>query len=74
MSVSTGLVSNVKFIFGKKAARPSVRVAGRKTRGRNGPKAVALTVGQLIEVKRLANELGGPEQVRQALETLEQLR
>jgi hypothetical protein len=72
--VSRGLISNVKYGGGKKKAkkrrgrRTMLHVAARKT------PAVAVTVDQLLEVKRLADSLGGAEHVRQALETLEQLR
>ena len=34
----------------------------------------AVTVEQLIEVKKLADSLGGSEQLRSALDALEQLR
>jgi alkylhydroperoxidase/carboxymuconolactone decarboxylase family protein YurZ len=45
-----------------------LRVAARHTK--NG----SVTVEQLIEVKKLADSLGGSEQVRSALDALEQLR
>jgi hypothetical protein len=72
--VSRALISNVKYGSGKKKAkkrrgrRAMLHVAARKT------PAVAVTVEQLLDVKRLADSLGGAEQVRTALETLEQLR
>jgi len=69
MTVKPGLVSAVK--YGKKnrkRARPSVRVAARHTK--NG----SVTVEQLIEVKRLADSIGGTDHVRSALDALEQLR
>jgi hypothetical protein len=72
--VSLGLISNVKYGGGLKKAkkkrgrRAMMQVAARKT------PAVAVTVEQLIEVKRLADSVGGAEQVRRALETLERLR
>jgi len=46
-----------------------VRVAARRTTG-NG----SITVEQLLEVKKLADSIGGVEQVRSALEALEQLK
>lgn len=71
-TVKPGLVSAVK--YGKKnrkrsARLPSVRVAARRT-ANNG----SITVEQLIEVKKLADSIGGAEQVRSALDALEQLR
>jgi hypothetical protein len=72
--VSRGLISNVKYGGGVKKSkkrrgrRAVMHVAARKT------PAVAVTVDQLLDVKRLADSLGGSEQIRQALETLEQLR
>jgi hypothetical protein len=72
--VSLGLISNVKYGGGtkkgknKRGRRAMMQVAARKT------PAVAVTVEQLLDVKRLADSLGGSEQVRHALETLEQLR
>ncbi len=71
MTVKPGLVSAVK--YGKKgrkrsAGRPSVRAAAR--RSSNG----SVTVEQLIEVKKLADSLGGADHVRSALDALDQLR
>ena len=72
--VSRGLISNVKYGGGLKKAkkkrgrRAMLHVAARKT------SAVMVTVEQLLDVKRLADSLGGAEQIRSALETLEQLR
>jgi hypothetical protein len=72
--VSRGLISNVKYGGGKKKAktrrgrRAMLHVAARKT------PAVAVTIDQLLEVKRTADSLGGADLVRRALETLEQLR
>ncbi len=72
--VKLGLVSAVKYGTGKRSKSrrgrsPSVRVAARRTRG-----VPPVTVEQLIEVKRLAVAIGGVEQVRRVLETLEMLR
>ena len=70
ITVKPGLVSAIK--YGKprgKRTRPSVRVAARRTTP-NG----SITVEQLLEVKKLADSIGGAEQVRSALEALEQLR
>jgi hypothetical protein len=74
IQVSRGLISNVKYVGGLKKAkrkrgrRAMLHVAARKT------PAVAVTVEQLLEVKGLADSLGGAEQIRSALEMLEQLR
>lgn len=70
IKVSQSLVSAVKYGKGKtkKARVHTVRIAARKTA------TPGVTVEQLLEVKKLADALGGAAQVRQALETLEQLR
>jgi hypothetical protein len=75
VKVSRGLISNVKFRVGQQAATPAVRVAARKmsTRKVRAGKS-PVTVEQLKEVRRLIDEFGGAGQLRQALETLEQLR
>ena len=72
IKVSPGLASNIKYTSG--------RAGGKKRRGRppgrgrtiaaNG----ALSVTDLIEAKRVAEQLGGIEQAKQALATLEALR
>lgn len=71
VTVTVGLVSNIKY-GGKKSkarrGRPlTVRAAARRTR------KSSLTIDQLLEVRRFANSLGGAEQLRRALDTLEQL-
>src|SRR5579872_3872066 len=66
ITVKPGLVSAVK--YGKprgKRSRPSVRTAARHTT-HNG----SITVEQLLEVKKLADSIGGAEQVRSALDAL----
>jgi len=68
LKVGTGLISNVKHNFLKNGSAPSVRVAARRTA------AVAVTVPQLMEVRRLAVSLGGLAQLQRAIETLEQLQ
>jgi len=72
VKVSASLVSAVKYGKGKtrKTRVPAVRVAARKTRTRKA----SVTIEQLLAVKRLADSLGGADQVRQALETLQQLQ
>lgn len=74
VKVSMGLISNVKYGGGKKAGKKKrkmraavVHAAARKT-------SVAVTVEQLLAVKQFADSVGGAEQVRRALDTLEQLR
>ena len=69
IEVSEGLVASIKYDKRHKAV-------GRKQSTRPTPEAqgAALSVGDLLEAKRLADELEGIEQVRQALEALERLR
>jgi arginine repressor len=72
VAVTVGLVSNIKY-GGKKAKvrrgrRMTVRAAARRT-GRPG----SLSVEQLLSVKQFADSFGGVDQLRQALNMLEQL-
>ena len=74
IKVSHSLVNAVKYGGGRKAVKKKrktrasvVHAAARKTSG-------AVTVEQLLEVKKFADSLGGADQVRQALDMLEQLR
>jgi len=72
--VSPGLISNVKYgSRGKKEHRrkgraPAARSAARTT------SLMSVTIEQLLDVKRLADSLGGVTQLRTALETLDQLQ
>ncbi len=59
------MVSAVKYRKRKRRV-PAVRMAARRTKAVNG----TITVEQLIELKRFADEFGGVEQVRHGLETL----
>ena len=77
VKVSKALISAVKYSKAKKksgrkatrmARRATVHAAARKTA------SSAVTIEQLIEVKRFADSFGSADQVRQALDTLEQLR
>ena len=71
VKVSEGLAGNVKYTSG--GAR---RGTGRR-RGRPRTRRVAvntLSAQDLVEAKKLADQLGGIEQARKALEALEQLR
>jgi hypothetical protein len=78
VKVKLSLVNSVKYAkakqpkLGKKARRmarrATVQVAARKT------PSTALSIEQLIEVKRFADSMGGADQVREALETLAQLQ
>lgn len=73
VKVSEGLAGNVKY------TSRSGRGPGKARRGRGRPPgrragAGALTAQDLIEAKRLADQLGGLEQARKALEALEALR
>jgi len=74
IKVSFSLVSAVKYKKGRKAGKKKRRMrtavihaAARKT-------SVGVTVEQLLEVKKFADSIGGAEQVRKALDTLEQLQ
>lgn len=69
ITVSPGLASNVKYTSGRRRKGPKRRGRPAKTE-RNG----ALSVSDLVEAKKLADQLGGIEQARQALATLEELR
>jgi hypothetical protein len=75
VKVSLGLISNVKYSSGKKKTsrkRPirsaTVHVAARKTR------KAALTIDQLLEVKKFADSIGGADKIRLALDTLAELQ
>jgi len=71
MTVKKTLVTGIKYKKPGKPARrraPSVHAAARRSSG------AKLTIEQLLEVKQMADSLGGTSQMRQALETLEQLR
>ena len=77
VKVKLSLINAVKYSKAKKKAgrkanrvarRATVQVAARKT------PSTAVTIEQLIEVKKFADSFGGADQVRQALDTLEQLR
>jgi hypothetical protein len=73
VKVSEGLAGNVKYTSGPGGAR---RGRGRG-RGRPRTRRVAvntLSAQDLVEAKKLADQLGGIEQARRALEALEQLR
>ena len=65
IKVSQALVGNVKFTSGKKT------VKAKKKAGR--PPRADLTAADLLEAKRLADQLGGISKAKQALETLEKL-
>ena len=71
IKVKVTLVNSIKYKRPSKSGRRRTstrRVAGRKNR------LAGATVERLIEVKRFADSIGGMDQVRHALDTLEQLR
>ena len=72
VEVSVGLVSNVKYSKKrpKKAVKKKVSV---KTVAARRLAVASLSVADLLEVKKLADQMGGVKTVRQALDTLEQL-
>ncbi len=76
VSVSASLVSAVKYrTGGRRRGRPAARAAAHKVPARTGaPRTSGVTVEQLLEVKRVADEIGGPDFLRQALDALEQLQ
>ena len=72
IKVSEGLAGNVKYTSAKRG-----RVGrGRRGRppGRRGGAGGALSAQDLLEAKKLADQLGGIDQARRALEALQQLR
>jgi hypothetical protein len=70
MKIKLGLANGLKYAKKKTGRRKSRTVASAARRTSNG----AVSVDQLIEVKRLADAIGGIEHVRAALDTLEMLR
>ena len=71
ITVKLGLANSVKYNKRSKTRKrraPALHTAARKTN------STGVTIDQLIEVKRFADSLGGTENVRQALDMLEQLR
>jgi hypothetical protein len=72
MKIKIGLANSLKYAKMKPGRRraPVVASAARRARTSNG----AVTVDQLLEVKRLSDSFGGIEHVRAALESLEMLR
>ena len=74
VKVSMALISNVKYGGGKKAGKKKRRMRGAVVHAAARRTSVAVTVEQLLEVKKFADSVGGVDQVRTALDTLEQLR
>lgn len=71
IAVSPGLASNVKYTSAQKTPGRRGRPKGRRVaKYGNG----ALTAADLLQAKRLVDQLGGLEQVQRALATLEELR
>src|SRR4029077_12754697 len=74
MKIKIGLANSIKYSkrgkkkAGRRGRAPTMTAAARHSS--NG----AVTVEQLLEVKKLADSIGGAEQVRQALDALEMLR
>lgn len=64
IKVSAALVGAIKYTKGKKAKRKKIRAAAASE---------GLDIKQLVAVKRLVNELGGIDQLRNALAALEKL-
>jgi hypothetical protein len=72
MKIKLGLANSLKYSKKKRGRRRSSTVASAARRAPTAKGAV--TIERLLDVKRLADSLGGAEQVRRALETLEQLQ
>lgn len=74
MKIKIGLANSLKYAKRKPGRRKArvVASAARRTRSSSGNGAV--TVDQLLEMKRFADSFGGIEHVRAALESLEMLR
>ena len=72
MTIKLGLANSLKYSKRKPGRRKALIVASaaRRAHGSND----AVTVDQLLEVKRLADSFGGIEHVRAALAALEMLR
>ena len=66
VEVSDGLVGVVKYGGKKSKKAASAHRVSRRSKG-------GLSVDDLIEVKRLADELGGVKELRKALELLDEL-
>ncbi|MBW8885433.1 MAG: hypothetical protein JF612_11830 [Planctomycetia bacterium] len=71
MKVKITLVNGIKYNKSRKPGRrraPVAHAAARRT------SSTRVSIDQLLEVKRFADSLGGADQLRHALDTLEQLR
>ncbi len=74
IKVSPGLASNVKYTSGPKRRKKKTgkkRVVKRRRPGRRS--AADLSAKDLLAAKQLADQLGGIQEVRRALDTLERL-
>src|SRR5687768_11132505 len=82
VKVSSQLVSNVKTTLGKRAKgrRAARRVVGRRGAARRGARRAgrvgvgAISVQNLMDAKRVIEQVGSVEAVRKALDALESLR
>ena len=63
-----GLPSAVKPGRDKRSSRPAVRAATQRRSSRN-----SITIEELMEVKKVADSIGGAARLRSVLDTLEQL-
>ncbi len=83
IEVTPGLVSQVKSTIGdkkpktrkttKKKKTSAKKTSSPKTSRSTGSKAAAISGSELMDAKKLADELGGISRARQALDLLEQL-
>jgi hypothetical protein len=74
VKVSMGLISSVKYSGGKKTGKKKRRMRASVVHAAARRTSASVTVEQLLEVKKFADSLGGADQVRMALDTLEQLQ
>lgn len=70
VKVKVTLVNSIKYGKRSKSAKGRRKTTGAGRKHGAGP----VTVEQLIEVKRLADSLGGGDRVRSALDALDQLQ
>jgi hypothetical protein len=74
VKVSMALIGRVKYAKPAKAGKRRTAIAFTVRAAARSTAAASMTIEQLLEVKKFADSLGGADQLRQALDTLEQLR
>jgi hypothetical protein len=71
IKVKVTLVNSIKY---KKPSKPGRRRKSARRVAAQRNSSAGVTIEQLIEVKRLADSLGGVDQIRSALDMLQQLQ